>query len=261
MGWLESQSETVVLHASPSETSRFGHPVDRMTVGSRWRETFSRATLADTMRSLLADSTARTVILRYPSDTAFVISDLGDTGCDVLPAGSMLYWEHGLGEDAAVVAGVTELVGTVLTPTQVSEVQAALADSFAGYVNHYSVNPLVRDAVVSEGYLDWARNTLSSEGSRVFLLGADEAIAGVGVVDAAGGKDFWEIQLAGIVAASQGRGLYRELVLGILASASGSGVSRVLISTQAHNTRVQRSWARLGFTPESAIDTVHLVRR
>ena len=260
MGWSESQSASVVIHASPAESARFGHPVDRLTVGSRWRDNFSRATLADMVRSLIVASIARTVILRYPSDAAFVISELGHIGREVFPAGSMLYWEHGLGHDVSIVTGVTELVGSELTPIHVSNVLGALADSFAGYVNHYSVNPLMRDAAITDGYLDWAKSTLSTQGSRVFLLGVAEEIAGVAVVDSSITEDFWEVQLAGIVAAYQARGLYRQLMLGILASASAKGAGRVLISTQAHNTRAQRVWARLGFRPESAIDTVHLVR-
>ena len=70
-------------------------------------------------------------------------------------------------------------------------------------------------------------------------------------------EDFVEILLAGVGPPWQGRGVYSSLLWAVEDFAADRGLSSVYISTQAHNTRVQRSWARFGFTPVAAFETVH----
>lgn len=69
-----------------------------------------------------------------------------------------------------------------------------------------------------------------------------------------------EILLAGVVSGSQGRGLYAHLLRAVEDRALARGAAEVVISTQGHNTRVQRAWARYGFEPVQTFLTVHLVR-
>ena len=66
-----------------------------------------------------------------------------------------------------------------------------------------------------------------------------------------------EILLAGLTSAAQGRGLYPLLLKAVGQQAMARGCPRVTISTQAHNIRVQRAWAKAGFRPFAAITTVH----
>nr|BFE86349.1 hypothetical protein GCM10020093_089500 [Planobispora longispora] len=72
--------------------------------------------------------------------------------------------------------------------------------------------------------------------------------------------DRTEILLAGVVPAAQGRGLYTHLLGAVEERALGRGSAEVVISTQEHNTRVQRAWTRYGFQPSHAVVTVHAVR-
>jgi hypothetical protein len=82
----------------------------------------------------------------------------------------------------------------------------------------------------------------------------------VGVATASSAESEWEIELAGIVPDRQRGGLYAHLLRGIHDGARHAGADRVVISTQSHNIGVQRAWARLGYEPIDAIETVHLVR-
>ena len=259
MSWDGARGSEIALASSPSETARFGHAVERLTVGSDWKRECTRVQLGERLHELLASSAARTIILRYPSDAPFVPQELGNHGRALYPAGSLLYWER-VEPFPPSPGGVTMLQSPGIVEDVMSQLRAVLADSFAGYINHYSVNPLIREDAITDGYLEWAESTILDPGNRVFLLSIDGRAAGVATVECPEDASHWEIQLAGMISSLQGKGHYAQLVGGVLAAAREFGVPRVIISTQAHNVRVQRAWARLGFLPFASIDTVHLVR-
>ena len=259
MSWDGSSGSEVTIAASGSESARFGHSVERLTVGSGWRDAYTSDELAAELRRLLAASNAHTVILRYPTDAPVVARAVGDSGRTVYPAGSLLYWERGT-DDAEPEPGVTVVRSPGISAETLASIRSLIADSFRGYINHYSANPLMDERLIAEGYLEWAESTVLDEDNRVFLLDVDGMPAGVATVESPPGSEHWEIQLAGMKTDAQGRGDYARLVRGVLASARAEGAARVVISTQAHNVRVQRAWARLGFVPFGSIDTVHLVR-
>lgn len=261
MGWLETRTGGVELEESPSETARFGHRVERLTVGAAWSESFTRDQLVEAVTALLAGSSAHTVILRYPAEISFLIRGLEVGSRRVYPAGSLLYWDRATAE-SAVVSAVAELQAPIEEDVA-SSILAVIADSFSGYVNHYDANPFLPATAVSAGYVEWAGSTLRDPDGRVFVVRDGTAIAGVATVAterSADGSVLWNILLAGMATAAQGKGLYLTLVRGVLGAAAAQGVDRVLISTQSHNIPVQRAWAKLGFSPVAAIDTVHLVR-
>lgn len=259
MSWDQLNTSEVSLEPSRSETVRFGHAVDRLTVGFDWQNVCSRVRLGELLRELLASSKARTIILRYPTAAVFVPRELGEPDRSLYPAGSLLYWEH-VGPFPSSLDGVTVLHSPGIPDGVMSQLRAVIADSFQGYVNHYSANPLIDENVIADGYLEWAESTILDQNNRIFLISVDDDVAGAAVVECPEGSSHWEIQLAGMITSAQGKGHYARLVNGVLAAACGAGVPRVVISTQAHNTRVQRAWARLGFVPFASIDTVHLVR-
>lgn len=243
-------SSAVGRAPSAAESARFGHEVERVTVGERWADALSPDELAAAVAAEVASSTARTIVLRYPARAVALARSLPATGRAVHPAGTLLYWEAST-DDAVGDPAVRELVAD-----DAEAALAVIADSFGGYVNHYAANPLIAPDAVTDGYREWAATTLASAGSRVFGIDVDDVLAGVATVEAG---DPWDILLAGMATGFQGRGLYPRLVRGVLAAAAADGRPRVVISTQSHNIAVQRAWARLGFVPMSAIETVHLV--
>lgn len=80
------------------------------------------------------------------------------------------------------------------------------------------------------------------------------------VGDADTGCGLVEILLAGVVPHAQGRGMYPHLLAAMEDWALDEGAEAVVISTQGHNTRVQRAWSRYGFEPVHSLVTAHLVR-
>ncbi|GAA3151625.1 hypothetical protein GCM10010466_48380 [Planomonospora alba] len=258
--------------ASPLESARFGCSVARLTVPPGY------GSLAP-VREALRASDADVVVLRYPAENVGWFAHLlSDDGRVPLFAGSLVYWSlpAGLGRRPAPQAGLRT---AALEDRETAS--ALVAGIFAEYGNHYAANPLFDGAAALAGYRQWAAG--SAEQGRCLALwadgacGADRAV-GATPADAAAGTagggrgeilglatvaddgPRTEILLAGMVPAARGRGLYAHLLRAVEDRALGRGAAEVVISTQEHNTRVQRAWARYGFRPSHAVLTVHMVR-
>ncbi|WP_187976158.1 GNAT family N-acetyltransferase [Mycetocola sp. JXN-3] len=206
------------------------------------------------------------IILRYPSRLVALADRVAPENRRVLPAGGLLYWE--VRADTYVAAARASGVeierfrgGSLSASSKKTRALAMLRDSFDGYVNHYAANGLFEPTVVADGYLEWAQNTLLDPSGIAYILTVDGAVVGAATVSEDPELDVHEIELAAIGAEYQRRGLYRHLLDGIVAGARADGVDRVVISTQSHNTNVQRAWARAGLVPALAVETAHLVRR
>ena len=239
---------------SRQESDRFGVRTARITVAAGADVSSSAAALGHA----LTQSDAELVILRYPSQLVALVGTAAiDADWLCLPGGAILYWQAPREASGIDVGEVTELVAA--DPLRDGRrVQAALLDSFEGYVNHYSANPAISPGSTEAGYVEWARNIARDPVNLVFAAWAGEEIVGAAVVTV--DNDTWDINLAGVVAHARRAGHYRRLLAGIH-SAALERRARLVISTQTHNIAVQNAWAGLGFRPISSFDTVHLVRR
>jgi len=132
-----------------------------------------------------------------------------------------------------------------------------VAQTFTDYGNHYSANPLFAAEQILAGYQDWARRAVA-EGTAIVLSqsGRDVAFATL-----SGIGQTVEIELAGVAVDHQGTGIYPHLLAAVETEAVEQCAAEIVISTQAHNTKAQRAWARFGFLPTQAFTTVHVVRR
>src|SRR5690606_14805516 len=180
-------------------------------------------------------------------------------------AGSLTYWSAATGDitSPTPVPGL-EVDSLSRLPDEAERaavVEVVVADSFSGYGNHYAANPLLdRDAALA-GYQEWARRSALANPDDALVLLLDRRVVGLATLldsDAPGGHV--EVLLAGLTTDAQGRGRYGTLFAGIVRAASARGRREVVISTQSHNVRVQRAWARLGLRPFAAVETVHAVR-
>jgi ribosomal protein S18 acetylase RimI-like enzyme len=258
MGLIDFAHAEVRIAPSGSESSRFGRMTDRIVVGSGALDAFgSMAGLSSRVSSVISASVAEIVIVRYPSSLVALLSGVDRRAFDTLPAGCLIYWQ---GPDSSTRGSdvAAHEVGVAERKARQAELNLIIADSFAGYVNHYSANPVLDPDVVVAGYLEWASHTMARPSNRVFLTESDGAAVGIAIVSVA--ESTWEIELASVVPAAQRAGHYTRLIVHLLNTADASGKPRVVISTQAHNIGVQRAWAKLGFLPIDAIETVHLLR-
>ncbi|MEQ4717330.1 GNAT family N-acetyltransferase [Nonomuraea sp. B19D2] len=247
MSWQDvMEARAVRAQESPLESARFGRSVERLTVAAG-SETPLRAVL-----EAVQDSTADVVILRYPAEHVGWFAELAGLGRTALFADCLVYWRLRAGEGRPPEPQPRLRTAWLTGP---AEVEALVGDIFAAYGNHYMANPLFDVAAALEGYQEWALRS-AVEGS-CLALSDESRVLGIATLEDTDPRT--EILLAGVVSDAQGRGLYAHLLKGVEDHVLDRGAKEVVISTQAHNTRVQRAWARYGFEPVQTLVTVHLV--
>jgi GNAT superfamily N-acetyltransferase len=247
MGWHDAlQAGELVAAPSAYESKRFGVSVDRMTVSA------AAGTPLREVLTAVERSEADVVVLRYPAREVGWFAALAVGERTALLADSLVYWSLPArkGRRPAPLAGFTAGVETGIEDDLVDDL---VGDIFGDYGNHYCANPLFDRGLALAGYQEWARRSIAEAGA-VVMRGPDRRVLGLATVDH--GRSWTEIELAGVVPAEQGRGRYAHLLAAV---EDATTASRLVISTQGHNTGVQRAWARYGFEPVHTLLTVHLV--
>jgi GNAT superfamily N-acetyltransferase len=247
MGWHDAlQAGELVAAPSAYESKRFGVSVDRMTVSA------AAGTPLREVLTAVERSEADVVVLRYPAREIGWFAALAVGERTALLADSLVYWSLPArkGRRPAPLAGFTAGLETAIEDDLVDDL---VGDIFGDYGNHYCANPLFDRGLALAGYQEWARRSIAEAGA-VVLRGPDRRVLGLATVDH--GPSWTEIELAGVVPAEQGRGRYAHLLAAV---EDASTASRDVITTQGHNTGVQRAWARYGFEPVHTLLTVHLV--
>jgi RimJ/RimL family protein N-acetyltransferase len=265
VAWDDLTGTDVRLSSNAVETARFGISIARLSVGSDLPTSgpdFDDA--AETVSDALARSPADVVVVRYPAQVIRLGAVVARSGRDVLPAGALTYWGARADSVPVITDDGLDVVPATLLPGSAADVDRmvadVVADSFAGYGNHYLANPLLDSAAALAGYQEWARRSLSGERDALVLVGSGRPIGVATLVGSHDGTSHLEVLLAGLVSAAQGRGSYAVLLTACAGEARRRGLGRIIISTQVHNVRVQRAWARLGLRPFAAVETVHAVR-
>ncbi|HLT95898.1 MAG TPA: GNAT family N-acetyltransferase [Acidimicrobiia bacterium] len=246
MSWAALSSDTVSVAESPLETRRFGLDVARVNVGLQADIEVER--LAGILEELSTDL----AIVRYPASKVTWAHTLANRLDGVVfHADTLIYWHLAL--SGRPIPDPVQGATSDLDPESVA---SSVGRIFADYSNHYSANPRLNDRLALDGYQEWAANSASA-GNAITLVSEGETIA-VATVEA--GDGYLEILLAGVEPNRQGRGEYVRLLQAVERRAAGLGVDEVYIATQAGNIRVQRAWARYGFRPAAAFETVHHLR-
>ncbi|GAA1651578.1 hypothetical protein GCM10009744_49170 [Kribbella alba] len=247
MGWYDAlEAGELISRPSDYESNRFGVSVDRITVSA------SAGTQLNEVLAAVARSTADVVVLRYPAREVHWFAALTGGSRTAVLADSLVYWSLpvGKGRRPAPLAGFNAGLEREVDDDLVDDL---VGDIFGDYGNHYCANPLFDRALALAGYQEWARRSIAAGGA-VVLRGPDRRVLGLATVDQ---EPSWtEIELAGVVPSEQGRGRYGHLLAAVEDAATSK---RLVISTQGHNTGVQRAWARYGFEPVHTLLTVHLV--
>lgn len=264
MAWDDLTGVDVHLSSSPVETTRFGVSVGRLSVGWDLPTTGAEYQAA---ADALADALERTdddvVVVRYPAHLMRLGAVVSRSGRDVVPAGTLTYWGADADGIRATAADLEVVPAGHLRESAVDVgrvVDDVIADAFAGYGNHYLANPLLDGAAALAGYQDWARRSLVGTDDALVLLARGKPIGVATMVASRDGRSHLEVLLAGLVSVAQGRGSYAVLLAACAGEARRRELERLIISTQVHNVRVQRAWARLGLRPFAAIETLHAVR-
>lgn len=239
----------VRTEAAPLESARFGCSVERLTVQADPPASFPM------VRDAVLGSAGDVIVLRYPARHVDWFAKLTALGRTAIYADSLAYWRLRTGEGSAPESSPDLRTTRIGDP---AAVRALVSGIFAGYRNHYLANPLFGAPDALAGYQEWALTSAAARNCLVLWSPRTDAYLGLATLDEDGPRT--EILLAGVVPQARGRGLYAHLLKGIEERALARAAKEIVISTQAHNTRVQRAWARYGFEPMSAVVTVHLVR-
>ncbi|MGV9776866.1 GNAT family N-acetyltransferase [Streptosporangium sp. NPDC003464] len=250
MAWCEvMEAGAVRAERSPLESARFGYSVDRLSVPAGTAVPFSA------VRQAVRGSAADVIVLRYPAEHLGWSAELTALGRTAVFADCLVYWRLRAGEGRAPEPSPDLRTTGSAGP---DAVRALVADIFAAYGNHYLANPLFGADRALAGYQEWAVRSAADGGCLALLGPAAGDLLGLATLAQRGPRA--EILLAGVVSRAQGRGLYAHLLKAVEERTLAGGGTEVVISTQGHNTRVQRAWARYGFEPVQTFLTVHLIR-
>jgi GNAT superfamily N-acetyltransferase len=247
MSWYDAlEAGELTSRPAEYESKRFGVSVDRITVSA------SAGTPLDEVLAAVDKSAADVVVLRYPAREVSWFAALATGSRTAILADSLTYWALpvGKGRRPAPLAGFTASLEETVDDDLLDDL---VGDIFGDYGNHYCANPLFKRSEALAGYQEWARRSVAKAGA-VVLRGPDRRVLALATVDQQ--RSWTEVELAGVVPAEQGRGRYAHLLAAV---EDASTSRRLVISTQGHNTGVQRAWARYGFEPVHTLLTVHLV--
>lgn len=249
MSWADLlTAESVTAGTSPLDSQRFGRSISRITVPTSWEGD------VENILGEIEKQAADVCIVRYPARNQTWFSAILGCRGDVVLADTLVYWSLDVGSGRAPKPSSDVVTAGGVDPKVIDDL---VTEVFSRYANHYAANPLFSQELVLEGYRDWVRR--SAESGHMTSLWVDADIAGFATHEDTSGVR--EILLAGVTPRHQARGLYAHLIAGEEAGAAGSGAELLVISTQGHNTNVQRAWARYGFEPVEAFLTVHVTRR
>jgi hypothetical protein len=247
MSWYDAlEAGELTVRPSVDAAKRFGVSIDRMSVSAS-----AGTPLADVLAAI-ERSTADVVVLRYPARETTWFAALAAGPRKALLAETVTGWALpvGKGHRPAPLAGFTAQHETGLDDDLVDDL---VADVFGDSGNHYCADPMFDRATALAGRQEWARRRIAEAGA-VVLRGPDRRVLALAVLDERGA--WTEIQLSGVVPAEQGRGRYGHLLAAIEDACT---TRRLVVTTQAHQTGIQRIWARYGFEPVHNLLTVHLV--
>ncbi|MEU8226323.1 N-acetyltransferase [Kribbella sp. NPDC048915] len=247
MSWYDAlEAGELTVRPSVDAAKRFGVSIDRMSVSAS-----AGTPLADVLAAV-ERSTADVVVLRYPARETTWFAALAAGPRRALLAETVTCWALpvGKGRRPAPLAGFTAQHETQLDDDLIDDL---VADIFGDSGNHYCANPMFDRALALAGRQEWARRRIAEAGA-VVLRGPDRRVLALAVLDERG--SWTEIQLSGVVPAEQGRGRYGHLLAAVEDACT---TRRLVVTTQAHQTGIQRIWARYGFEPMHNLLTVHLV--
>ena len=247
MSWYEAlEAGELTVRPSVDAAKRFGVSIDRMCVSA------SAGTPLAEVLAAVERSTADVIVLRYPARETTWFAALADGPRRALLADTVVFWAllAGKGRRPAPLAGFTAQLEPGAADDLVDDV---VADVFGDSGNHYCANPMFDRVAALAGRQEWARRRIADAGA-VVLRGPDRRVLALAAIDQQ--RSWTEIQLAGVVPAEQGRGRYGHLLAAVEDVCS---TRRLVVSTQAHQTGIQRIWSRYGFEPVHNLLTVHLV--
>ncbi|MGH8173156.1 MAG: GNAT family N-acetyltransferase [Rhodanobacteraceae bacterium] len=240
-----------LLKDSPFETARFDLRISRGT------PTLADApALIDELRRERVD----VAILRVREGARELAQEISSAGMPAIVADALVHYAVDLpAPESANPAGPRVRLRRA-DARDAANLVAMVRRIFSGYPTHYHANPLFDPERILDGYAEWAvrHAERNDDGRLAWIVEVDGEAVGFSCVEIAHDDSTARGVLNGILPDWRGRGIYRAMLRAMLARFSDEGVKRFVISTQVHNTAVQRVWISEGFTLERNENTVHV---
>ena len=197
------------------------------------------------------------VIVRLDALNCGAAAAFSQIGLPALHADTLVTFSSDLRAQPGALEPTFELRNA--TKNDRSGIEKLFYAAFAGYPNHYGANPLLDPGLAIAGYVEWAMQHVGADGKLCWAACIDGQIAGLACtsIDRQNGECVGNLHA--VLPSYAKRGIYTALIRATLQYCTAHAHKRLQISTQVGNIKVQRVWAKLGFVPEQAQHTYHLL--
>ncbi len=199
----------------------------------------------------------RLLIARCATEDMPTVHALEAAGCRLMD--TLLYFRRSLAEGAppAPVTGDRVAIRPA-RPEDAPRIEKIAADAFSGYGGHFHADPRLDRGACDAVYTSWARSSVLSRdvADEVLVAEVGGTVAGFLTLKFAT-PEIGEGPLYGVATEFQGQGLGGAMIAQGLRWFQTRGAAWMQMSTQVTNTRSQRVWLRLGFSPSHSCYTFH----
>ena len=240
-----------MLRNSEVESQRFGLRVARGMV--------TKDAPRDQVRADIARLKPDVAIFRCEAGDTRQIDELAKAGLVPRHADTLVYYRISLTGSTDAPAVDNGGIGQAEVGDAPS-LEAIVRRGFAGYRNHYHANPLLSEAAILDGYVEWALDyaVRPTEGQQTWVYRIRGQARSFATCKLQDDRSEVEIVLNATDPAWTGRGLYSSLLQFLIAYYRRAGFAALVISTQVWNYGVQRVWSRAGLVIHRAFDTYHV---
>jgi hypothetical protein len=199
------------------------------------------------------------LIVRIPVSEQHKMSQLNSLNKEVINADTLVYYQVGLDKTIYNPVKNKELVFVNANISNKSAFEQLISEVFKNYTNHYFSNPILDKKKITEGYTEWATQSIHSPGNLHVLVYTDTKPTGF--ITCSYNSNFAEIILNGVLPEYQGRGIYTDMIRHVKDHFHRISIPVLKVSTQIQNFAVQKVWNKEGFILNSAYITIHLNKK
>ncbi|WP_157745526.1 GNAT family N-acetyltransferase [Luteimonas chenhongjianii] len=241
-----------VLRHSQVESNRFGLRVVRGMV--------TKDAPRDQVRADIERLKPDIAIFRCEAGDTRQIDELAKAGLVPRHADTLVYYKISLDRPTIGAPAVDDGGIGQAEVCDAASLEAIVRRGFAGYRNHYHANPLLSEAAILDGYVEWALDYAirPAEGQQTWVYRIGGQARSFATCKLRADRSEVEIVLNATDPAWTGRGLYSSLLKSLIAYYRRAGFAALVISTQVWNYGVQRVWSRTGLVIHRAFDTYHV---
>jgi len=235
---------------SALESKRFGMEIFRGNMDE---------TDIDFLKDFYANNDPDILIFRIPVGFQHQLHLLNSLNKDIINADTLVYYQVDLKKTTYVPLSNPGLIFKIAGPDDKPVFQNLVPRIFSNYTTHYFSNPLLKREKITEGYMEWAINSIDVPGNFHLLIYLhDEPVA---FITCCNDDQCAEIILNGVVPECQGKGIYTDVVRYVKAHYNRLNIPYLKVSTQIQNFPVQKVWNKEGLVLSSAYVTIHLNKR